>query len=59
MIGKKNGNYSLFKTQNDNHYAIFDLNKKLYLKEISISVEQSFECVLKNFKVSIKDFFDD
>ena len=55
MIGKKNGNYSLFKTQNDNHYAIFDLNKKLYLKEILISVKQSFGCVLKNFKVSIKD----
>ena len=55
MIGRKNGDYSLFDDQNGNHFAIFDLNKKLYLKEILISVKQYFGCVLKNFKVSIKD----
>ena len=31
------------------------MNKKLYLKEILISVKQDFGCVLKNFKVSIKN----
>lgn len=55
MLGKKYGSYSLLEGQNKNHYSIFDLNKKLYLKEILISVKQSFGCVLKNFKVSIKN----
>ena len=54
MLGKKKDRYSLFEGQN-NHFAIFDLNKKLYLKEILISVKQGFGCVLKNFKVSIKN----
>ena len=55
MLEKKDGEYSLFVGQNDNHFAIFDLKKKLYLKDILISVKQFFGCVLKNFKVSIKD----
>ena len=57
MMERKNDqNYSLFQGQNGNHFTIFDLNKKLYLKEILISVKQSAgECVLKHFKVSIKD----
>jgi len=56
MLGKKSDIYSLFEGSN-NHFAIFDLKKKLYLKEILISVKQSFGCVLKNFKVSIKNNF--
>ena len=56
MLGKKNGSYSLFEGQNKNHFAIFDFNKKFYLKEILISVKQEAgECVLKNFKVCVKD----
>ncbi len=54
MLGKKSGEYSLFEGSN-NHYAIFDFQKKLYLKDILISVKQQFGCVLKNFKVSIKN----
>ena len=52
MLGKKSGEYSLFKGSN-NHFVIFDFQKKLYLKDILISVKQQFGCVLKNFKVSI------
>ena len=57
MLEKKNNYpYSLFNGENNSHYAIFDLNKKFYLKEIIISVKQKAgRCVLKNFKVSIKD----
>jgi len=55
MMGRKDGSYSLFDDQNSNHFAIFELNKKLYLKEILISVKQNYGCVLKNFKVSIRD----
>jgi len=54
MLGKKYGVYSLFEGSN-NHYAIFDFQKKLFLKDILISVKQTFGCVLKNFKVSIKN----
>ena len=55
MLGKKSGSYSLFEGSN-NHYAIFDFQKKLYLKDILISVkQQDGGCVLKNFKVSIKN----
>ena len=52
---KKVGEYSLFDGQKGNHFAIFDLKKKLYLKEILISVKQQYNCVLKHFRVSIKD----
>ena len=52
MLEKKSGEYSLFEGSN-NHYVIFDFQKKLYLKDILISVKQQFGCVLKNFKVSI------
>ena len=55
MLEKDFGDYSLFDGQNGNHFAIFNLNKKYYLKEILISVKQFYGCVLKNFKVSIKD----
>ena len=55
MMERKQNSYSLFKGQNGNHFTIFDLNKKLYLKEILISVKQNNDCVLKHFKVSIKD----
>lgn len=55
MMEKKVGEYSLFDGQKGNHFAIFDLKKKLYLKEILISVKQQYNCVLKHFKVSIKD----
>ena len=55
MLGKKSGSYSLFEGSN-NHYAIFDFQKKLYLKDILISVKQQDDgCELKNFKVSIKN----
>jgi hypothetical protein len=54
MLGKEFGSYSLFEGSN-NHYAIFDFQKKLYLKDILISVKQGYGCVLKNFKVSIKN----
>ena len=54
MLGKISGEYSLFEGSN-NHFTIFDLKKNLYLKEILISVKQSYGCVLKNFKVSIKN----
>jgi len=58
MLGKSLGVYSLFEGTN-NHFAIFDLQKNLYLKEILISVKQKYNygCVLKNFKVSIKNNF--
>ena len=55
MIEKKSGDYSLFDGQNKKHFAIFDLNKKLYLKNILISVKQKLGCALKTFKVSIKN----
>jgi hypothetical protein len=58
MLGKKYGVYSLFEGSN-NHYAIFDFQKKLFLKDILISVKQNFGCVLKNFKVSIKNEDDE
>ena len=54
MLGKKSAIYSLFEGSN-NHYAIFDFQKPLYLKDILISVKQEWGCVLKNFKVSIKN----
>ena len=55
MLGKKSTNsYSLF-DGSKNHFAIFDFQKKFYLKDILISVKQRFGCVLKNFKVSIKN----
>lgn len=54
MLGKNSGVYSLF-DGSKNHFAIFDLQKKLYLKDILISVKQKYGCVLKNFKVSIKN----
>lgn len=54
MLGKKSGDYSLFDGSN-NHFAIFDLQKNYYLKDILISVKQSYGCALKNFKVSIKN----
>ena len=56
MMGRSEKNeYSLLVGQNNNHFSIFDLNKKLYLKEILISVKQQYNCVLKRFKVSIKN----
>ena len=54
MLGKSFGIYSLFEGSN-NHFAIFDLQKKFYLKDVLISVKQDNECVLKNFKISIKN----
>lgn len=54
MLEKKNGSYSLFNSST-NHYSIFDLGKKLYLSDILISVKQQYDCVLKDFKVSIKN----
>ena len=54
MLEKKNEMYSVFNSST-NHYAIFDLGKKLYLSDILISVKQEYGCVLKDFKVSIKN----
>ena len=61
MIGEKSKK-SLFACTNNsyiknlnNHFAIFDLKKNLYLKEILISVEKNYGCILKNFKVSTKN----
>lgn len=54
MLEKNNHRYSLFNSST-NHYAIFDLGKKLYLSDILISVKQEYGCVLKDFKVSIKN----
>ena len=43
MMGRReNKEYSLLVGQNSNHFSIFDLNKKLYLKEILISVKQQY-----------------
>lgn len=52
MLGKKEGLYSLFEGQ-QNIYAIFDFPKKLFLKNVLISVKQSYGCVLKNFRISV------
>lgn len=54
MLGKKHESFSLFEGL-DNHYAIFDLRKRLYLKDILISVKQKYKCVLKNFEVYVKN----
>ena len=54
MLEKKTGINTLFEGSN-NHFAIFDLKKKFYLKDILISLKQNYGCVLKNFKVSIKN----
>ena len=54
MLNKKEGQYSLFEGRT-NHFAVFDFQKKLYLKNILISVKQDCDCVLKNFNVSFKN----
>ena len=54
MPGEKSDIQPLNEVPN-NHFSIFDLKKILYLKEILISVKQNNCCVLKNFKVSIKN----
>lgn len=54
MLNKKNGQYSLFDGKT-NHFAIFDFQKKIYLKNVLISVKQDCNCVLKNFKISFKN----
>lgn len=53
MLEEKSDN-QLNKVPN-NHFTIFDLKKNLYLKEILIPIKQNNGCVLKNFKVSIKN----
>lgn len=50
MLNKKDGAYSLFDGKT-NHFAIFDFNKKFYIKNVLISVKQNCDCVLKNFKI--------
>ena len=54
MLEEKSDINPLIKVPN-NHFAIFDLKQNLYLKEILISVKQNNGCVLKNFKISIKN----
>ena len=54
MLNKKDGAYSLFDGK-INHFAIFDFKKKLYIKNVLISVKQGCDCVLKNFKISFKN----
>ena len=53
LLGKENGPYFLTEG-NKNHYIIFDLGKKYYLKGIKITLHD-FECTLKNFKISVMD----
>ncbi len=53
LLGKENGPYFLTEG-NKNHYIIFDLGKKFYLKGIKITLHD-FECTLKNFKISVMD----
>jgi hypothetical protein len=54
MLGKKQESFSLFEGAS-NHFAIFDLKKKFYVKDILISVKQKYKCVLKHFDVSVKN----
>ena len=54
MLNKKEGKYSCFNTS-ANHYAVFDLGKKFFLNCVLISVKQAYGCVVKDFKVSIKN----
>ena len=53
ILGEKSNN-PFFEVPK-NHFAIIDLKKDLYLKEILLSVKQNNGCVLKNFKVSTKN----
>jgi hypothetical protein len=53
LLGKENGPYFLTEG-NKNHYIVFDLGKKYYLKGIKITLHD-FECTLKNFKISVMD----
>jgi len=53
-LGEKSDISPLNEDKN-NHFAIFDLKKNLYLKEILISGKQNNGYVLKNFKVSTKN----
>ena len=39
----------------NNQYVILEFPKKLFLKNVLISVKQSFGCVPKNFKISVKN----
>ena len=54
MLGKKQESFSLFEGSN-NHFAVFDLRKKYYVKDILISVKQKYKCVLKHFEVNVKN----
>ena len=55
MMNKKSGLYTLFEDSSKTHYVIFDLQKKYYINDVLISVKQSCVCVLKDFKISVKN----
>ena len=54
MLNKKDGEYTLFNAPN-NQYVILEFPKKLFLKNVLISVKQGCDCVPKNFKISVKN----
>ena len=53
MLSKVKGQYYLSEG-NSNHFVVFDLGKKFYLKEIKLSVHD-FECSLRKFKISVEN----
>lgn len=57
LIGKKEGMYYLSEG-NTNHFIVFDLGKKVFIKSIQMTIHE-FECTVKNFKISVKDNNED
>lgn len=52
MLGKLNGSYALA-DGDKNHFVEFSFNNTYFLKMIRISVDQKYECNLKDFKVEV------
>ena len=52
MLGKVNGSYALA-DGDKNHFVEFSFNNTYFLKMIRISVDQKYECNLKDFKVEV------